>query len=408
MNFKIEYLTPDKLKVNPSNPRLIKDTAFKSLVKSLEECPTLFDARPCICSNRTGEFVILAGNMRYLAAKELKYKKVPVIVMHGLTEAQEKEILIKDNGTTWGEWNFDLLANEFCDFPLKDWGVDLPEDWLKETQDTKDAEPQIDRAEELNKVWGVKTGDIWQIGEHRLLCGDSTKKEDVERVMGGEKADMVFTDPPYGVSYADKNKYLNAIARGNRIKTPIENDHKNITELADSIIYPSFCRIREILAERSSYYITAPQGGDLLMMMMMMQKAGLILRHMIIWVKNNHVLGRTDYNYKHEPILFGWVNVHDFYGMGEYKFSVWEIDKPLKSDLHPTMKPVELITNAIKNSCPANGVMADLFGGSGSSMVASENTNRKCRMIEISPAYCAVILQRMKDAFPDIETRRVD
>ena len=130
MNFKIEYLTPDKLKVNPSNPRLIKDTAFKSLVTSLEECPTLFDARPCICSNRTGELVILAGNMRYLAAKELKYKKVPVIVMHGLTEAQEKEILIKDNGTTWGEWNFDLLANEFCDFPLKDWGVDLPGDWL--------------------------------------------------------------------------------------------------------------------------------------------------------------------------------------------------------------------------------------------------------------------------------------
>jgi DNA modification methylase len=144
-----------------------------------------------------------------------------------------------------------------------------------------------------------------------------------------------------------------------------------------------------------------------MMMMLMMQKAGLILRHMIIWVKNNHVLGRADYNYKHEPILYGWVNVHDFYGLGEHKFSTWEIDKPLKSDLHPTMKPIALVANAILNSCPNCGVVADLFGGSGSTMVAAENTKRKCRMIEISPDYCAVILQRMTDAFPGIEIQRL-
>jgi DNA modification methylase len=302
------------------------------------------------------------------------------------------------------------LANSWGDLPLADWGVDLPEDWLSgDKGEPTDAEPQIDKAEELNKVWRVTLGDLWQIGEHRLLCGDSTKKEDVGRLMGEIKADMVFTDPPYGVSYADKNKYLNAISRGNCIQTKIEGDHKSVEQLADDVIYPAFCRVKEILAERSSYYITAPQGGDLLMMMMMMmQKAGLILRHMIIWVKNNHVLGRTDYNYKHEPILFGWLKVHDFYGLGEFKFSTWEIDKPLKSDLHPTMKPVELIVNAIMNSCPEGGVMADLFGGSGSSMVASENTKRKCRMIELTPGYCAVILQRMHDAFPDLEIRRIE
>ena len=226
--------------------------------------------------------------------------------------------------------------------------------------------------------------------------------------MGGKRADMVFTDPPYGVSYAEKNTYLNAISRGNCIQKEIVGDHKTIEELADSIIFPAFCRVKEILAERSSYYITAPQGGDLLMMMMMMmQKAGLILRHMIIWVKNNHVLGRTDYNYKHEPILYGWLKVHDFYGLGEFKFSTWEIDKPLKSDLHPTMKPVALIVNAIQNSCPEGGLMADLFGGSGSSMVASQNTGSRCNMMEISPDYCAVILQRMTDAFPGIEIKRL-
>ena len=186
MNFKIEYLTPDKLKVNPSNPRLIKDTAFKSLVKSLEECPSLFDARPCICSDRTGDLVILAGNMRFLAAKELKYKKIPVIVMHGLTEAQEKEILIKDNGTTWGEWNFDLLANEFCDFPLKDWGVDLPEDWLK-PPDPDASEDDFDSvaAAEAIKCPVTKPGEIWMLGKHRIMCGDSTKAEDVDKLRGG-------------------------------------------------------------------------------------------------------------------------------------------------------------------------------------------------------------------------------
>jgi len=406
-NMKIEHLPIGKVKLNPDNPRQISNKDFQSLVKSLQDCPDMFEARPLLCSDRTGKLIVLGGNMRLRAAQKLDYKDVPVIILPGLTEAQEKEITIKDNGK-WGEWSWEDLANSWSDLPLQDWGVELPADWLADQAEPADAEPQIDKAVELNKKWKVKTGSLFSIGDHCLLCGDSTKREDVARVMDGEKADMIFTDPPYGVAYADKNKYLNAISPGNRIQTEIAGDHKTIEQLSDEIIYPAFCRIKEILAERSSYYITAPQGGDLLMMMMMMmQKAGLILRHMIIWVKNNHVLGRTDYNYKHEPILFGWVNVHDFYGLGEYKFSTWEIDKPLKSDLHPTMKPVALVVNAILNSCPKDGIMADLFGGSGTTMVASENTGRKCRMIEITPAYCSVILQRMTDAFPGIEIERV-
>jgi DNA modification methylase len=213
--------------------------------------------------------------------------------------------------------------------------------------------------------------------------------------MGADKADMVFTDPPYGVSYGDKNKFLNSIASGNRIQTPIEGDHKTVNDLADSIIFPAFCCIKESLADKASYYITAPQGGELLMMMMMMMiKAGLPLRHMIIWVKNNHVLGRTDYNYKHEPILFGWVNAHNFYGNGEFKFSTWEIDKPHKSDLHPTMKPIALMENALLNSSQRNEIIIDTFGGSGSTLIACEKTNRKCRMVEIDPLYCQVIIDR--------------
>jgi len=129
MEHKIQYLPIKDIKLNPTNPRLIKDDNYKRLVKSLEDCPGLFDVRPCICSDRTGELVILGGNMRYRAAKELKYKIVPVIVMKGLTEAQEKEIVIKDNGDTFGDWDFDLLSG-WDDLPLADWGVPLPEDWL--------------------------------------------------------------------------------------------------------------------------------------------------------------------------------------------------------------------------------------------------------------------------------------
>ena len=396
----------DQIRLNPNNPRTISEKDMDLLIKSLTDFPEMMQLREIVVDET---MTVLGGNMRLLALHKIGVKEATAKIVKGLTPEQKREFIIKDNGS-FGSWDMDALANAWGDLPLVDWGVNLPEGWLKtEPGEPADAEPQIDRAEELNKIWKVNPGDLWQIGKHKLLCGDSTKVEDVAQVMGGEKADMVFTDPPYGLSYADKNKYLNAIDKGKRIQTKIVGDHKSVEELAETVIYPAFCRVKDILAERSSYYITAPQGGDLLMMMMMMmQKAGLILRHMIIWVKNNHVLGRTDYNYKHEPILFGWVGVHDFYGLGEHRFSTWEIDKPLKSDLHPTMKPVELVVNAILNSCPDAGIMADLFGGSGTSMVASENTKRKCRMLEVTPDYCAVILQRMTDAFPGIEIKRID
>jgi len=138
MSYKIEYLPIGDLTINPENPRLIKNDNFKSLVKSLADCPSLFDARPCICSDRTGRLIILGGNMRMLAAKELKYEKVPVIIMKGLTELQEREILLKDNGTVWGEWDFYLLSS-WDSLPLVEWGVNLPEDWLADIpEDNKD------------------------------------------------------------------------------------------------------------------------------------------------------------------------------------------------------------------------------------------------------------------------------
>ena len=423
MNFKIEYLTPDKLKVNPSNPRLIKDTAFKSLVKSLEECPTLFDARPCICSNRTGELVILAGNMRFLAAKELKYKKIPVIVMHGLTEAQEKEILIKDNGTTWGEWNFDLLANEFCDFPLKDWGVDLPEDWLKGEETVADAEPQIDRAAEINKVWRVKTGDLWQIGEHRLLCGDSTKAEDVARVMGGEKADFCFTSPPY----ADMRDYSGGDMSVEKISSFIPAS----AELCS--FYAVNLGLKRQDGEIQPYwnqYISAAKGAGLkLTAWNIWSRAGMggsianmtamfPIEHEWVFVfgGNKDDVRNTKKN-KSAGLHTGISNrqkdgttqrvkpkmVKEYGRMGSVFTSCYATGEKA----HPAAFPLEFPAEYIKACSDEGGSIYDPFLGSGTTMVACQNLNRKCRGIEISPSYCAVILQRMTDAFPGIEIRRV-
>jgi DNA modification methylase len=211
---------------------------------------------------------------------------------------------------------------------------------------------------------------------------------------------MVFTDPPYGVSYADKNKFLNNADKGNHLQIDIINDHMTL-EGTGALWSNTFKVWVDYLNDYHAYYICSPQGGDLflmMMMMMMMNENGFPLRHTIIWVKNNHVLGRTDYNYKHEPILYGWNGKHKFYGGGEQKFSVWNYDKPLKNDLHPTMKPVELIMNAVLNSTQSgNNIVVDMFLGSGSTLIACEKTNRICYGMEIDPIYCQVIIDRWEE-----------
>lgn len=340
--------------------------------------------------------------MRLRAFKELGIAEAFISIITPENEAQKLKYALSDNdrAASYDEQALTELIHTYKDdIELGDYKVDLGEPMsIGDLLSTVSPEEVVeDEVPEAPKIAKTKTGDLYILGNHRLLCGDATKKEDVDKLMAGQKADMVFTDPPYGVAYADKNKYLNTIARGNRIQTEIQNDHKDINDLKNNIIFPAFCRIKETLNNRSSYYITAPQGGDLLMMMMMMMKAGLPLRHMIIWVKNNHVLGRTDYNYKHEPLLFGWDEVHDFYGKGKHKFSTWEIDKPHKSDLHPTMKPIELIANALLNSTLKEMNILDLFGGSGSTLIACEQLNRKCFMMEIDPLYVSVILERWEN-----------
>ena len=206
MNIEVKQVKLSALKLNPANPRRIGNKEMERLVKSLQEFPDMLSIREIVVDET---MTVLGGNMRLLALKKAGAKECTAKIVTGLTPEQKREFIIKDNAA-FGSWNFDELANSWGDLPLADWGVDLPEDWLvEEKTEPADAEPQIDRAEELNKVWKVKAGDLWQIGEHRLLCGDSTKAEDVGRVMGGEKADVCLTDPPYGIgdSKSEKNNY---------------------------------------------------------------------------------------------------------------------------------------------------------------------------------------------------------
>lgn len=385
---KIVQVPIADLKPAAYNPRQITDKQQVDLDESIKRFGIVDPF--VVNSNPDRKNVVIGGHQRLKSARRLGYKDVPVYYVD-LTEEKEKELNLRLNKNT-GDWDNDLLV-KFERGLLEEIGwkpdeldvifevPDLPSIGNTDPDDIPDppAEPKS------------KLGDLYQLGRHRLMCGDSTKREDVERLMDGERADMVFTDPPYGVSYANKNTFLNEIDKGNCNQKKIENDHQSEKDI--QIFWKkSFEIIRDILADVNSYYITGPQIQG--MMMMMMQDAGLPYRHVIIWVKNNHVLGRCDYNYKHEPIFFGWTKTHKFYGKGSFQTSVWEVDKPLKNDLHPTMKPIALMENALLNSSETGQICFDPFGGSGSTLIACEKTVRQCRMIELDPIYCDVIIAR--------------
>ena len=268
-----------------------------------------------------------------------------------------------------------------------------------------EAEAQIDKAAELNQKWQVKLGDLFEIGCHRLICGDTTDPATWKKLMAGESASLIVTDPPYGVSYADKNDFLNAMDKGNRNQKKIANDHGDINDIADKIWSPAFTNLHTHAAPGCSIYVFMPQGGDQMMMMMMM-KASFPPKHELIWVKNNHVLGRTDYAYKHEPIVYAWKKGgHKFYG--GFQTSILECKRPQKSELHPTMKPVELIERLIENSSREGEIVLDAFLGSGTTMLASHAKGRKCRGVELDPDYCAVILERMQAADPTLIIKKL-
>ena len=396
VNIKISRLEVNKGQVEglPKNPRFIRDERFKALVKSIEDAPEMLKLRELLVVEHGSKFVVIGGNMRLRACKELGMETVPCKVLPADTPvAKLREYAIKDNNG-FGEDDWDVLANEWDAEELQEWGMELPMDWDVEGEQTEATEDDFDESEVTEAI--CKRGEVWKLGEHRLMCGDSTSEEDFAKLMGEERADMVFTDPPYGVSIGDKNATLNSIQPYGRCCENIANDTMPSDQLYE-VLVKAMTNVREFSKDDASYYVTSPQGGELgLMMMMMMKDAGLTVRHMLIWCKNSATfsIGRLDYDYQHEPIFYTWTKSHHNYRGGENRTTIWKYDKPRKCDLHPTMKPVELVANCLKDCTKEGDIVLDAFGGSGTTIIAAEQLNRKCRMMELDPHYCDVIIAR--------------
>jgi DNA modification methylase len=340
---------------------------------------------------------IIAGHGRVMAAQKLGLASVPCLRLSHLSETQKRAYILADNrlAELGGGWDAEMLKLELAD--LGDLDVDLDgigfgADDLQDLELSEepeanevDAEPQIDKAEELRAKWGVEPGQLWELGDHRLLCGDSRLKESTGILMGGA-ADMVMTDPPYGVAYVGKTK--------DALK--VENDDVDEETLA-AMCKDWFDRAEEISRDGAYWIATVPPGPLHGVFFFDWKQRG-ILRQVMVWNKDSMVLGHSEYHYKHEPILFGWKPGDRLKNTDRTKTTVWDFPRPKASREHPTMKPVEMWCYAIQNHTRPKDTVYEPFSGSGTTIMACEQLGRKCRAIEISPAYVAVALQRWADA----------
>lgn len=392
---------PARVKFDHRNYRKHDDRNKKLIRKSLEE---LGAGRSVVID---AEDELIAGNGVYEQAEALGLKtrvietdgsELVVVKRTDLHTDDEKrrKLALADNATSdSSSWDVDALKADWEPEELDEWGVegvweDEPEPVSGETE--PDAVPDVAEDEPTVSV----RGKVYQLGEHRLMCGDSTSADDVAKLMQGEKADMVFTDPPYNVAIGDKNKYLNEANGSRSIEKNIAGDAGMTDEECGRTLWlPAFTRLLENAKDCCAIYVTMPQGGTH-MMMMMMHEAGWQVKHELIWVKSSPTfsMGRLDYDYQHEPIVYGWNKTHKSPRKGKFNKSIWEIAKPQKCNLHPTMKPIELIENALLNSSDISDVIIDLFGGSGSTLIACEQTKRKARLMELDEHYCDVIRKR--------------
>ena len=382
-----------EVKNNPKNPRLIKDDKFKKLVKSIQEFPQMLELRPIVVDENN---IVLGGNMRLKACKEAGLKEVYIVKAENLTELQKDEFIVKDN-LGFGEWDWDMLANEWDTEKLNDWGLDLPVD-LSVQEELEAEEDDYEIPNEINT--DIVLGDLFEIGEHRLLCGDSTDSDQVAKLMNGEKADMVFTDPPYlmdftGGIHADGSKSFNSkhgVIKNDKMSKEDGDDfldaiNANIQLFVNGAFYICFYRLK--LGE---YFES-------------LKRTGLEVRALITWNKGNHTLSNSDYMSKCEHIFYGWVKEHNFYG-GNNGMDIWDIPRTQKNELHPTMKPIPLCEKAISDASKAEDKVLDLFLGSGSTMVAAHQLKRKCYGMELDSKYCQVILERMIKLDPTLKVKK--
>jgi len=334
--------------------------------------------------------MILGGNMRLKAIQEIGLKEVPIIKAENLTEQQQREFLIKDN-VGFGEWDWDALANDWDPAELNEWGLDVPNLDLNELEATDDDFDVPEGGSDTDIV----LGDIFDIGQHRLICGDSTQTDTFEKLTEGVLADMVITDPPYNVAYEGKTKD----------KLKIDNDNMGDKQFYQ-FLYDFYTACAAYSKSGGAWYVwhADSEGANF---RQAMKDAGIMVKQCLIWVKNSMVMGRQDYQWKHEPCLYGWKEgaAHNWYS-DRKQTTILEFARPNRNAEHPTMKPIELFSYQISNSSKQGDIVMDAFGGSGTTMVACEQLNRKAFMVEFDPRYCQVIVDRMKKLNPDIKIKR--
>ena len=382
----VEYVAIENLRPFEGNPRK-NDESVDSIVKSIE---SFGFTNPILARRENGE--IIAGHTRLLAMKQLGHKTVPVVYLD-LDETDAHVYAVFDNKSVENtDWDGLKLAELFAE--LDQLNVDLTLTGF----DTSEIEDIVigptgtegltdeDDVPDVPENPTAKTGDVWLLGEHRVMCGDSTKKEDVGRLMGAEKADMVFTDPPYNVDYGVSKKPRH------KIRT-IVGDKQTPAEWA------LFCKaIFRTFKDynKGDVYVWGASAPDGMKMRLLLTEIGCHWSATIIWKKQQLVLSPANYQRIYEPCFYGWFEKSSFVA-DRKQTEVWEIDRPLNSKLHPTMKPVELCAKGIGNSSKTNDIILDLFLGSGSTLIACEKLNRKCYGMEIDPIYIDVIIKRWED-----------
>lgn len=374
------------------------------------------------------ENVIVEGHGRYLACKKLGIDEVPIIRLDHLTDEQRRAYTLIHNQLTMNSgFDLDVLELELSalgDFDMSAYGFDFDPD---ENGNEKAEDDFYDPDEAPDEPISL-TGDLWVLGNHRLMCGDSANYDDVAKLMGDERANLFLTDPPYNVAIGSKTQTIYEATGRSVVHEDIEGDVGMTDEqVRETLWRPSFENALAVATDDSAFYVSMPQGVTHYEIATAMKQAGWTVKHELVWVKNCAVfsLGRLDYDYKHEPILYGWNKSHRFF-KDEYETSVFEdgipdvdhmkkdemkallekifwsnvptsvlkYDKPVKSELHPTMKPIPLFGKLITNSTRKGENVLDLFGGSGTTMMACEQLGRRCFMMEKDPKYCDVILDR--------------
>lgn len=358
----VEVVKIKDIKSNPNNPRVIKDDKFHKLCESIKEFPRMLELRPIVVND---DMVVLGGNMRLKALEHLGLTEAPVIKASELTEEQQRQFIIKDNAG-FGEWDWEMLANEWDLEELDKWGIDVPafpETELEAQEDNYEVPEQIET--------DIVLGDLFEIGEHRLLCGDSTDSDAVARLMDGEKADMVFTDPPYGMNAVSKSGVLTK-----KYGTDILGDSDtNAAKDSFNLIYSLYPDALHIWWGANYYSSCLPDSEC-----------------WIVWDKNNGESDQTDCE-------LAWSNARSV---------VRQFTKASEKTnrVHPTQKPVELIDWSIKRFAEKSKIIGDYFLGSGATMVASHQLKRKCYGMELDPKYCQVIIDRMKKLDPTLVIKR--